>query len=69
MLREQEVAVQRVLAVDADAAVQVLRGMHDPLTALGAQNFATATSAGAGSPRRERHVACHAVSRTASVSM
>ncbi len=35
LLRQQEVPVQRVVLVDAHAAVQVLRGVHDPLAALG----------------------------------
>ena len=70
LLREQEVAVQRVVAVDADAAVQVVRGVHDALRALARpRTWPIATCSRAGSPVSSRHAACHAVSRTASVSM
>src|SRR5438105_13152661 len=35
LLGPEEVTVQRVVDVDADAAVQVLGGVHDPLAAFG----------------------------------
>src|SRR5207302_10956178 len=35
LLRPQEVAMKRVVAVDAHAAVEVLRRVHDPLSAVG----------------------------------
>ena len=44
LLGPEEVAVQRVVDVDADAAVQVLRGVHDALAALGRPELGDATS-------------------------
>ena len=64
-----EVAVDRVVDVDADAAVQVLGGVGDAVAAVGAQNLAMWSSSSAGSPSASRHAAWIAVSRTPWVSM
>jgi L-amino acid N-acyltransferase YncA len=69
MARVQEVAVQRVFLVDADAAVQVGRRVHDALAPSAHQNFATETCFAASRPAEIRHAACQLVSRIASVSM
>ncbi len=60
--------MQRVVAVDADAPVQVRGGVHDALATSAAQYLATATSAAAGKPLDRREAACQAVSRMPSVS-
>jgi len=52
LLAPDEIAVQRVVGVHADASVQMLRGVQDARSASPAWNFAIATSA--ESPRRWR---------------
>src|SRR3954452_16435915 len=47
------VAVQRVVAVDADAAVEVLRGAHDALAGVGGEVLGDGDLLGRGTARRE----------------
>ena len=69
LLGQQEVAVQRVVAVDTHAAVQVVRGEEHVLAALRGPVLRCATCAAAGTPASSRHAACHAVSLIASLLM
>ena len=60
LLGQQEVAVQRVVAVDAHAAVQVGGGVHDPLAAgrrpvLGHRHLAVGREPGGQPPRGLEH--------------
>src|SRR3954451_4586743 len=47
------VPVQRVVAVDADATVEVLRGAHDPLAGVGGEVLGDRDLLGRGTSGRE----------------
>ena len=62
--------MQRIVAVDAHAAVQVLRRVDDALAGLrGPELGDRDLRFGAAGPPASRHAACQVVSRIASVSM
>ena len=65
-----EVAVRLAVEVDADAAVDVHRGVRDPVAGVGRPELGDRDLLrSAGSPSLSRHAACHSVSRAPSTSM
>ena len=69
LLGPPEVAVNRVVDVEADAAVQVLGGMHHPLGAFGRPELGDGERLSAASTLGSATRPGDAVSRMASVSM
>ena len=74
MLGPGVVAVQRIVGVGAEAAVQMLRGLHDPAYALGGPDLGDRHVPGGRQRARPppvviRHAACHSVASMARRSM
>ena len=59
VLGGQEVAVQRVVEVDADAAVDVYGGVRDPVARLGRPELRGGDLGAHGRPSASRQAACH----------